>query len=183
MAISINVNGRVDHYHHNAPNHDGHEDRLLHTIDRKVDQILAKVSETPDGGATTEGYFTSLSIFDGKQLLFTLKGKLNIMALSLLDTQQASGVLTFKDKKLAITDVPDGAVTLEVTDTNVATATYEDSTNTVTVVAGQPGVAALKIKATNAAGADIPFEDIAIEVKSGDAASGGVEFGAPTEQP
>ena len=130
-----------------------------------------------------EGYFSSLSIYEGNFLINSIKGKLNIMALSLTDTQQASGVLTFKDKKLAVTDVPDGAVTLTVADTSIATATYEDSTNTVTVVAGQPGVTALTIKATNKAGQDIPFEDIAIEVTSGDAATGGVEFGEPTEQP
>lgn len=130
-----------------------------------------------------EGFFSSFSFYEGNSLINSITGKLTIMALSLTDTQQASGVLTFKDKKLAVTDVPDGAVTLTSSDENVFTASYEDSTNTVTVVAGNPGVAALSIKATNKAGQDIPFEDIAIEVKSGDAQTGGVEFGEPTEQP
>lgn len=128
------------------------------------------------------GFISDLKVYEGKTILFTIKGKLNIMALTLTDTQQASGVLTFKDKKLAITDVPDGAVTVASSDTNVFTTSYEDSTNTVTVVAGQPGVAALSITATNQSGAAIPFDDIAIEVKGSDAATGGVEFGAPTEQ-
>ena len=131
----------------------------------------------------TEGFFSSLSIYEGNFLINSITGKIKIMALSLTDTQQASGVLTFKDKKLAVTDVPDGAVTLTSSDENVFTASYEDSTNTVTVVAGQPGVAALSIKATNKAGQDIPFEDIAIEVKSGDAQTGSVEFTEPVEQP
>lgn len=131
----------------------------------------------------TIGYFSEIKVYENKQLLYYLTGKFNLMALSLTDTQQASGVLTFKDKKLAVTDVPDGAVTLTSSDESVFTATYEDATNTVTVVAGNPGVAALSIKATNKAGTDIPFEDIAIEVKSGDAQTGGVDFGEPTEQP
>jgi hypothetical protein len=129
-----------------------------------------------------EGYFSSLSIHEGNSIISFIKGKLKIMALELTNTQQASGVLTFKDKKLAITDVPDGAVTLTSSDKNVFTATYEDSTNTVTVKAVNTGVAALSIKATNKAGNDIPFEDIAIEVKSGDAETGSIEFGTPTEQ-
>jgi hypothetical protein len=128
------------------------------------------------------GYFSSWSIYEKSLLITTIKGKLNIMALELTNTQQASGVLTFKDKKLAVTDVPDGAVTLTSSDENVFTANYEDSTNTVTVVAVNSGVAALSITATNKAGDNIPFEDIAIEVKSGDAVTGGIEFGTPTEQ-
>jgi hypothetical protein len=129
-----------------------------------------------------EGYFSSLSIYEGNFLINSIKGKLKIMALELTNTQQASGVLTFKDKKLAVTDVPDGAVTLTSSDENVFTASYEDATNTVTVKAVNTGVAALTITATNKAGNNIPFEDIAIEVKSGDAETGSVEFGTPTEQ-
>lgn len=128
------------------------------------------------------GYFSSLKIYEGQQQLFSITGKLSIMALSLTNSQQASGVLTFKDKKLEITDVPDGSVTVTSSDEDVFTVSYEDSTNTVTVVAGTSGVAALSITATNKAGNTIPFEDIAIEVTSGDAATGGVAFGEPTEQ-
>lgn len=137
----------------------------------------------PPQEGTDEGYFSSWIVTEGNLLITSIKGKLNLMAVSMTDTQQASGVLTFKDKKLAVTDVPDGAVTLESTDENVFTASYEDSTNTVTVKANQPGVAALKIKAKNKAGNDIPFEDSAVEVTSGDAATGGVDFGTPVEQP
>lgn len=104
------------------------------------------------------------------------------MALSMTDTQQASGKLSFVDKKGAPTDVPDGNVSVTSSDENVATVSYDDATNTVTVVAGNPGVAALTIKATNKAGNDLPFDDVAVEVLSGDAASGGIEFGTPTEQ-
>lgn len=145
--------------------------------------IKADCLEIEKPPARESGYFSNLSIFDGKQLLFTVKGKLNIMALELTNTQQASGVLTFKDKKLEITDVPDGAATVTSSDENVFTTSYEDATNTVTVIAVHSGVAALSIKATNKAGQDIPFEDIAIEVKSGDAVTGGVAFAEPTEQP
>jgi hypothetical protein len=135
----------------------------------------------PQDRGKLSGYMSSLSIYEGNSLITTIKGK--IMALSMTNTQQASGVLTFKDKKLAITDVPDGAVTLTSSDENVFTASYEDATNTVTVLAVNSGVAALSIKATNKAGNDIPFEDIAIEILSGDAVTGGVDFGEPTEQP
>lgn len=147
------------------------------------ENAYCKASSDSHHGNHLEGYFSSLSFYEGNLLLNSITGKLTIMALSLTDTQQASGVLTFKDKKLAVTDVPDGSVTLTSSDENVFTASYADDTNTVTVVAGNPGVAALSIKAKNKAGQDIPFEDIAIEVTSGDAATGGVEFGAPTEQP
>jgi hypothetical protein len=126
------------------------------------------------------GYMSSLSIYEETLLITQIKGK--IMALSMTNTQQAAGVLTFKDKKLAITDVPDGAVTLTSSDESVFTASYEDSTNTVTVKAVNAGVASLSITATNKAGNDIPFEGIAIEILSGDAVTGGVAFGEPTEQ-
>lgn len=142
-----------------------------------------KNCDHPQPENNLEGYFSSLSFYEGNLLINSIKGKLTIMALSMTNTQQASGVLTFKDKKLEITDVPDGAVTLTVADESIATASYEDSTNTVTVVAQKSGVTALSIKATNKAGNDIPFEDIAIEITSGDAATGGVEFTAPVEQP
>lgn len=136
-----------------------------------------------DNEPKLSGYFSSLSIFDGKQSLLTLKGKLNIMALSMTDTQQASGTLDFVDKHGHKTDVPDGNVTVTSSDDTVATASYDDPSNTVTVVAVAPGVAALSIKATNAAGAELPFEDVAIEIKGGDATSGTVNFGTPTENP
>lgn len=129
------------------------------------------------------GYISSLKVTEGKQLIFSIKGKLNIMALTMTDSQQASGVLTFVDKKGVATDVPDGNVTVTSSDTAVAAVTYDDPTNTVTVVAGVPGVAALTIVATNAAGVVLPFDDVAVEITSGDATSGSIAFGAPTEQP
>jgi hypothetical protein len=176
----IIING--EQYHHNS--HILQEIKKIELSNgRKLDKIIA--GGTGGGGTQpeTEGYFSTFQIKDGDNIIFSTKGKFNFMALSMTDTQQASGVLTFKDKKLAITDVPDGAVQLTVADTNVATATYEDSTNTVTVVAGNPGVTALTIKATNKAGADIHFDDIAIEILGSDAVTGGVDFKDPTEQP
>jgi len=105
------------------------------------------------------------------------------MALSMTDTQQASGTLAFVDKHGHTTDVPDGNVTVTSSDEAVATATYDDPTNIITVKAVAPGVAALTIKATNSKGDDLPFEDVAIEIKSGDATGGTITFGEPTEQP
>lgn len=122
------------------------------------------------------GYISEISIDNIK-----IKGE--IMALSMTDTQQASGKLSFVDKHGHDTDVPDGNVTVSSSDTNVATAEYDDPTNMVTVKAVAPGVAALSISATNAKGDVLPFEDVAIEIKSGDAVGGTVSFGEPTEQP
>lgn len=130
-----------------------------------------------------EIYFSTFEIREGNFLITSITGKFNLMAFKITDSQQISGVLTFKDKKLKVTDVPDGAVTVQSTDENVFTVGYEDATNTITAKGVGPGVAALKITAKNASGNDIPFEDIAGEVTSGDAATGGVEFGEPSEQP
>lgn len=129
------------------------------------------------------GYFSELKMYDGKLLLTHLKGKLNIMALSMTDTQQASGTLAFVDKHGHATDVPDGNVTVSSSDEAVATASYDDPTNTVTVKAVAPGVATLTVAAKNAKGDTLPFEDTAIEIKSGDAVGGSITFGTPTEQP
>lgn len=161
---------KVDVYHHHEA------DDLI----RKLRKLIKKLLKDH---TTTKGYFSTISIFDSKQLLLTLKGKLNIMALSMTDTQQAEGTLKFVDKHGHDTDVPDGNVTVSSSDEAVATASYDDPTNKVTVKAVAPGVAALKISATNAKGDALPFEDVAIEIKSGDAVGGSIEFGTPTEQP
>lgn len=120
-------------------------------------------------------YISEISIDNIK-----IKGK--IMALSMSDTQQAKGTLAFVDKHGHSTDVPDGNVSVSSSDEGVATASYDDPTNTVTVKAVAPGVAALSVKATNAKGEDLPFEDVAIEIKAGDAVGGSITFGEPTEQ-
>lgn len=104
------------------------------------------------------------------------------MALSMTDTQQAQGTVAFVDKKGNPTDVPDGNVSITSSDETIATVSYDDPSNTVTVVAGNPGVAALSIKATNKAGEALPFDDVAVEITAGDAASGTITFGTPTEQ-
>jgi hypothetical protein len=148
-----------------------------------IKKLIVVCDEPCDNEPQEPGYFSSLSIFDGKQSLLTLKGKLNIMALSMTDTQQASGTLAFVDKHGHATDVPDGNVTVTSSDEAVATASYDDASNTVTVKAVAPGVAALTVAAKNAAGADLPFEDVAIEIKSGDAVGGTITFGEPTENP
>lgn len=150
------IHVKVDHYHHD----------VCHRHDEKQ-----------------FGYFKRLSIFDGKQLLLNLKGKLSIMALSMTDTQQASGTLAFVDKHGHTTDVPDGNVTVSSSDDSVATASYDDASNTITVVAKAPGVAALSIVAKNAKGEILPFEDVAVEIKSGDAVGGTITFGEATELP
>lgn len=134
-----------------------------------------------------KSYLSTLEIFDGKQLLFTVKGKISMLKLT--DTQQSVGKLEFVDGKGKFTDVPDGNVVVLVKGTGdtpgeeVASADYDDAKNEVTVKAVGPGVAALSIKAKNKAGEDLPFDDIAIEVTAGDAKSGRVVFGEPTEQP
>lgn len=129
------------------------------------------------------GHFTKLSYYEGNFLINSIKGKLNIMALSMTDTQQASGVLSFVDKKGSPTDVPDGNVKITSSDESIASVTYDDPTNTVTVVAGKAGVAALTIVATNKAGQQLPFDDVAVEITAGDASTGTITFGEPTEQP
>lgn len=158
MALKIKLDGelRVDHYHHDS--HREHDNKQ-------------------------SGYFSSITISEEKTILLTLKGKLQIMALSMTDTQQAAGVLSFVDKKGNATDVPDGNVTVTSSDTNVASVSYDDPSNTITVVAGVPGVAALTIAATDKNGNALPFDDVAIEITAGDAVSGTISFGAPTEQP
>jgi len=90
----------------------------LFNLNFHIKKAIFKCDEPCEREQSKEiGYFSSLKVFDGDILLTHIKGQLNIMALSLTDTQQASGVLTFKDKKLAITDVPDGAVTVTSSDT------------------------------------------------------------------
>lgn len=111
----------------------------------------------------------------------TIKTK-SLMALSLSDTQQAIGGVTFVDGKGNTTDVADGAVTVTSSNEGVFTAVYDDPSNQITVKATGPGVATLSIKATSQSGADLPFEDTAIEVRTGDAVSGTVSFQTPTEQ-
>lgn len=168
-----------DKYHHHS--HELAElKRIALSNGRKLDKIIKEVIDT--GQPETEGYFSSIEIRDEKFLITSIKGKINLMSVTLTTSQQASGVLKFKDKKLAITDVPDGAVQLTVSDEGIATASYEDATNTVSVKPVAPGVATLSIKATNKAGKDIPFEDIAVEVTSGDAETGSIDF-VVTEQP
>lgn len=133
-------------------------------------------------------FFSAVSIYDNNQLFFNLKGKLKIKIMKLKDTQQVVGTLSFVDKKGKPTDVPDGGVSVSIVNTgdaedgSIATADYDDDKNQVTVKAVGPGVAALRIVATNAAGEVLPFDDVAIEVTAGDAQGVVVEFGDPTEQ-
>lgn len=127
---------------------------------------------------TEISFISEVSIFENKILVNQVKGI--IMALSLKDSQKAEGKLKFIDAKGAETDA--ASVELKSSDENVATVSYDDPTNTVSVVAGQPGVAALSIVAKNSAGDVLPFDDVAIEVTAGDAKSGSIDFGEPTEQ-
>lgn len=127
-------------------------------------------------------YLSSWLLYEGNLLINSIKGKLNFMAVTLTDTQKASGVLKFVDKKGKDTDVPDGSVAVTSSDDAVATVTYDDPSNKVEVVAVSPGVAALHFDIKDKNGNALPFEDIAVEVKSGDAVSGTVVFGAPEEQ-
>ncbi len=119
---------------------------------------------------------------EGITIQYTLKIKGKIMSLSMKDTQQAKGKLSFTDKKGSPTDVADGAVTVTSSDESVATVTYDDANNEITVVAGNAGVAALSIKAADTNGNDIAFDDTAIEILPGEASAGTVAFDAPTEQ-
>lgn len=147
-----------------------------------VKKLVIKCDDCDECFDDALGYFSELKLIDGSLLLTHIKGKLNIMALSMTDTQQAAGTLAFVDKHGHTTDVPDGNVTVTSSDEAVATASYDDPTNTITVKAVAPGVAALSIAAKNSKGDDLPFDDVAIEIKSGDATSGSIVFGEPTEQ-
>ena len=102
------------------------------------------------------------------------------MALTLTDTQKADGVLSFVDKHGHPTDA--ASVELASSDEAVFTASYDDPTNTVSVVAVGPGVAALSITPKDSKGNILPFEDVAIEVSAGDAVGGTIVFGPPVEQ-
>lgn len=112
--------------------------------------------------------------------LIKVKGK--IMAVTLKDSQKVTGTLSFVDAKGAPTDVADGSVSVTSSDEAIATVSYDDANNKIEVVAGNPGVAAISIKATNQQGAELPFDDVAVEVTSGDAVSGTVTFDTPTNQ-
>jgi hypothetical protein len=127
------------------------------------------------------GYFEELTISEDSHLITKIKGKLQIMALTMTDTQQASGTIAFVDKKGATTDA--ASVTITSSDESIATVSYDDPTNTVTVVAGLPGVATLTIDARQADGDELPFDDVAVEITASDAVSGTISFSAPTEQP
>lgn len=149
-----------------------------------IGTVIIKAEECCVVKEKITGYILDLKIFEGKNVtpLFTIKGKLNIMALSMTDTQKASGVLKFVDSKGAPTDVPDGNVVITSSNEEAATVTYDDPSNTVTVTAGLPGVAALHFDVKDANGNSLPFDDVAVEITSGNAVSGTIEFGAPTEQ-
>jgi hypothetical protein len=127
-----------------------------------------------------KAYWSSLTISEGNIIITQIKGKLKIMALSLTDTQKADGVLSFLDVHGHQTDA--ATVGLASSDTSVFTTSYDDPSNTVSVVAVGPGVAALTITAKDSKGNILPFDDVAIEVTAGDAVSGTIAFGPPTEQ-
>lgn len=152
---------------------------FLVSIYNKISDITTNPIPTP---TIYKSYISSISISETGSSFINNKIKGTIMALTLTDTQQAAGTLSFVDKKGNATDVADGAVTVTSSDESIATVSYLDDGNVITVVAGKPGVAALTIKATNQAGEDLPFEDVAIEVLSGNATAGTVTFGDPTEQ-
>lgn len=92
------------------------------------------------------------------------------MAITLKDTQKFTAQLSFVDSKGAATDA--ASVELISNNTEACTVEYDDPTNTITGVAGLPGVAALSIVAKDADGNTLPFEDVAIEVTAGNAVSG-----------
>lgn len=102
------------------------------------------------------------------------------MALTLKDTQKATGVIKFVDSKGADTDA--ASVVATSNNEGAATVSYDDPTNTLTVTAGLPGVAAIHIEAKDSAGNTLPVEDIAVEVTAGEAVGATIEFNPPTEQ-
>jgi len=118
-------------------------------------------------------YISNLSVLRGNQILLTIKGKLNVMAFSLKDNQKAAFQLKFVDAKGADTDAASVELTLDPNPGN-ATVAYDDPSNTVTFVAGTPGVHGIKIVAKDSAGNVLPFADVAAEVTAGDAVSGSV---------
>lgn len=122
-----------------------------------------------------EGYFSTIELSDVK-----IKGKFKIMALSITDTQKAVGTLSFSD--IHGHEVDAASVDVVSSDEAVFTVSYDDPTNAVTVLAIAPGVAALSISPKNSKGEILPFEDVAIEILGGDAVSGSIVFGPPTEQ-
>ncbi len=105
------------------------------------------------------------------------------MEILIHDNQFVEGVIAFADSKEQPTDVADGAVELIVADGTLATATYDDPTNTVRVSAVGPiGVTSLQIKATNQAGEDLPFDLISINITGGIAKTSSIKFGEPQDQ-
>jgi len=149
----------------------------------KIEKVIIEncCCEKTDVSAKVTGYISDLSLYDNQKLLFILKGKLNIMSVTLKDTQKATGKLSFVDSKGAATDVPDGNVAITSSDESIATVSYDDPTNTITVTAGVPGVAALKFDVKDDNGNVLPFDDVAVEVTSGNAVSGTVSFDTPVE--
>lgn len=131
------------------------------------------------------GFISAISI--GEQptsgIIFhiTTKIKGKIMAISIKDTQQGVATLSFKDKKGADTDA--SSVTVTSSDESVATVSYDDPTNALTVVAGNPGVAELTIDAKDSAGNAVEFPATAIEVLPGEATAGTIGEFVVTEQP
>lgn len=139
-------------------------------ISIKIEKLVIQTEECKPTEKVT-GYISNLSVFENAKLLFTIKGKLNIMAIQLKDNQKATYQLKFVDAKGADTDAASVDVAL---DPNVggSSISYDDPTNTVTVMAGLPGVSTIKITPKDSAGTVLAFPDEALEVTAGDAVSG-----------
>jgi hypothetical protein len=153
---------------------------VLHTI--LLIMVVVNIYENgrkPKGKAS--GYISSFSLYENGFLLFTIKGKLNLMAISMTDTQIATYTLAFVDKKNKPSDA--ASVELSLDNPDQGTITYDDPTNTVTITAGDPGVATIKTVAKNSAGEVLPFEDEALEIRAGDAVGGTRSDVVITEQP
>lgn len=131
------------------------------------------------------GYISNFSLYEGSQLLFTIKGKLTPTMIQLKDTQNASYQLKFVDAKGAETDAASVEVALvqaEGAPAPTATIEYDDPTNTVTIKSGTPEVCTIKITPKDSNGNVLPFADEALEVTAGNAVGGSRTEPVITEQ-
>lgn len=144
--------------------------RLLHKIEKLLTADNSPVS----------GYMYDLRIFENDKLITFIKGKFS-MAITLTDSQQATYQLSFVDKKGKATDAASVVLSLDPAgDTTIA---YDDPSNTVTIVAGSPGISTIKTVAKDSKGNVLPFDDEALEVTAGDAISGTRSEPVITDQP
>lgn len=141
-------------------------------------KLVRSIKNPPQDEEGVTGYSKDLFIYEENKLITSKKGK--FMAISMTDSQQASYTLAFVDKKGKTTDA--ASVELSIEPADQGTISYDDPTNTVTIVSNNPGVATIKTVPKDKNGNVLPFADEALEVTAGDAVSGSRSDVVITEQ-